>query len=300
MVRIHTEGRIGSDITTIVTICLVLILLVFNGVDAQQRQQQQRSLQQRRSSLLVDNKQLELPLSYTKLRFPEDVVVTAEVLTAAFSLFETHSWARALGMDTFLELNSLTDDYIPRLLFDDELGCFGCFAETLDNKLVGTVVLEKMNAPGSRDDDFDPEFKRLTSIDTSHGINAMHALVHDCKLIFHQEFLRRQQGECKASDVLCYGEDSRVAFFAWLATDNSIRGHGIAGNLVEQAVAHSSKNKYTHSVAFAASPQSKRVFLRAGFEDWGGVEYRTFEYGKNNERPFASLPDECAVLVKKM
>ena len=192
-----------------------------------------------------------------------------------------------------MELNALTDDYIPRRLYDPELGCFGC---ALEEKLVGTVVLENMITPGSEDDEFQEEFKGLTSAYTSYSTNAMHALVHQCRKIFHHEFLRRQRGEKKASDALRYGEDSRVAFFAWLATDGTIRGHGIAGNLVDEAVTHVGRNAYTHGVAFAASPQSKRVFLRAGFEDWGGVEYSTFEYG--NQRPFASLPDECSVLVK--
>jgi GNAT superfamily N-acetyltransferase len=237
-----------------------------------------------------------LPLSYAKLQFPDHVLETARLLTEAFGISESHSWARALGLDQFLELNGLTDDYIPRRMYDEELGCFGCFAETLEKKLIGTVVLEKMNAPGSMDDDFEPQFRGLSSAYTSYSMNAMHALVHQCKVIFHQEFLRRQRGEYRASDAVYYGEDSRVAFFAWLATDLTIRGRGIAGSLVEEAVTHSRKSMYTHGVAFAASPQSKRVFLRAGFEEWGGVRYDLFEYG--NERPFASLPDECTVLVK--
>ena len=232
-----------------------------------------------------------------KLRFPDDVVKTANTLANSFSLTESHSWARALGMNQFLDANSLCADYIPRRLVNERLGGFGCFAET---KMVGTTILEPMTTPGAYNDDFDAdEFgPDSTALYVSYNMNAMHALVHKCKSVFHAEFLRRQRGETCSRDTLLFNDDSQVAFFAWLATDHSVRGQGVGGQLVDMALTHIKKTEYTHGLAFAASPTSARIFERAGFEKWGSVNYQSFEYGERH--PFASLSDGCDILVKSL
>ena len=231
-----------------------------------------------------------------KLCFPDDVIKTANTLANSFTLTESHSWARALGERKFLDANSLCDDYIPRRLVNERLGGFGSFA---GNNLVGTVILESMTTPGARDDDFDAdEFSEDREMYSTYNMNAMHALVHQCKSVFHREFLRRQRGETCSRDTLMFHEDSQVAFFAWLATDQSVRGQGVGGQLVDMALKHIKKTEYTHGLVFAASPTSARVFERAGFEKWGSVKYASFQYG--NRYPFASLRDGCDVLVKSL
>ena len=232
-----------------------------------------------------------------KLRFPDDVVKTANTLANSFALTESHSWARALGERQFLDPNSLCVDYIPRRLVNERLGGFGCF---VDVDLVGTVILETMTTPGSFNDDFDADeySEDSPNLYPSYNMNAMHALVHECKSVFHTEFLRRQRGETCSRDTLMFNEDSLVAFFAWLATDHSVRGQGVGGQLVEMALTHIKKTEHTHGLVFAASPTSTRIFERAGFEKWGSVNYKSFEYG--HRFPFASLNDGCDILVKSL
>ena len=77
----------------------VLLACAFNEgyqvVAAIAQKQQQRVINGGGGTLTIP------PLSYTKLRFPDHVMETAKLLTVAFSLSETHSWGRALGLETF-------------------------------------------------------------------------------------------------------------------------------------------------------------------------------------------------------
>jgi GNAT superfamily N-acetyltransferase len=204
-------------------------------------------------------------MTYAKLT-AEDAVQTATCLAGAFSSKDPHSWARALGMPKFLDAASLADDYIPRRLVSPELGGFGAF---VGSTLVGAVVLERARTPGSWNDDFHPVFTGNTL--SSYTQSSMEAIVHRCKAIFHEEFLRRQRGERAAGDALAYSVESRVAFFAWLAADRQVRGNGVASSLVTQAVRHVRRTGHTHALAFASNPSSARAFVKAGFEKWGEV-----------------------------
>jgi GNAT superfamily N-acetyltransferase len=229
----------------------------------------------------------------------EDVSETARVIDKAFPLSAPHSWGRALGFTSGME--DYMHSYLPKPIGLKDLASLAArVGRDGKDEIVGVLILENMDSPyatkpsktdtdsptsDSPEDEVPEEFV--------FAIQAIEAILDECKSIFKSEYKKRHE-----ESPALYRTDSRFGYVAWIAVDDSMRGKDIAGSLIEKGMRNLRENGVSYAVAFCVSPTATRVFQRRGFEVWGSVRYADFEFG--GKQPFAILPDECSVLVKKL
>ena len=224
-----------------------------------------------------------------KLRWDESREA-ANVLASAFPSSHPHSWARALGMNKFLDVDA-TDESLRKSMSSKDLGCIGAY-RLLDSRIIGLVVMEYVRPPKFHE----PRYLSTNNNNENHhefAFNSMRALVSECNYKFRTEFHRRN-----TLDSSNYDLNSEIAFISWLAVDEETRGSGVASELVEAAEGQCRRGGFDYALAYGVSPTAARVFLRQGFELWDSVNYNEFIY--EGRKPFAILPDECSILIKKL
>lgn len=225
-------------------------------------------------------------ISYDRLT-AADVSEAATLFGDAFPASAAHSWGRALGLTTTID--GFMKSYMPEHVNNRDLGCFA--ARSTDNKLVGAVILENMSAASTVDKQQESEEMKEdesgendTDPNTLFAYRAIDGIMKECKVIFKRELTERKQHETQ-----------KCGYVAWIAVDESVRGAGIAGELIKRGTALLQNNGYRYSVAFTVSPIATKVFENQGYERWGAVTYK--EYELDGKRPFSILPDEVSVMV---
>jgi ribosomal protein S18 acetylase RimI-like enzyme len=238
----------------------------------------------------------------------EDVQVTAKLISDAFPLTNTHSWGRALGLTSNMEGYMTT--YLPTPL-SRRLGGLGAYiADSCSpaEKLVGATILEDYEVfsptpaaatPSSTDEDTVTDTTTDQDTVISAAFSAIEGLINECKVVFQREFVRRRcaaiPGESNSQSLT----SSKIGYVAWIATDETYRGNGIANALVDAGCKALESQGYEWSTAFCVSPTATRVFLRQGYELWGEVPYASFTM-PDGTKPYSVLPDEVSVVVKRL
>ena len=222
----------------------------------------------------------------------DDVPVTAKVISEAFPLTNTHSWGRALGLTSNMEGYMTT--YLPKPLSKRLGGLGACIVDSCSpaEKLVGATILEDYEI-------FSPSPVADTTVDqdtVSAAFSAIEGLINECKVVFQREFERRCTAIHGESSSLT---SSKIGYVAWIATDESYRGKGVASALVDAGCKALVSQDYEWSTAFCVSPTATRVFLRQGYELWGEVPYASFTM-PDGTTPYSILPDEVSVVVKRL
>lgn len=196
---------------------------------------------------------------------------------------------------------------------------------TLENK----VYLEN---PGEVKEDKEEMDKKEVDPVLNQAYLAITGLLEECEEFFRLEYLQR----CNKGDI-GYKMDSKFAYVgnetiidnggaffyilisvyfsflfssainlylifcflsAYIAIDDSCRGKGMAGKLIDTSLKRMVENNYEFAVAYCVSPNARHVFQKQGFELWGQIPYSS--YILNGRHPYSTLPDEVSVLVKKI
>lgn len=210
----------------------------------------------------------------------KNVNVAYKLICDAFPLSHPYSWDRALGRSvTHLE------QFVESLLQETIESDWGCFSAWRDRELVGTIILEEYFLTsdiyvGASDEesDFPPECL---------------ALIDKCYSIFYEEFHLRNRRNSKK-----YKLDSKCVVVGGIAVKEGMRGKGICSSLLNIGLNSIRMNGCDYAVAFCISPISTRAFEKEGFEAWGCISYKEFEY--EGRYPFDILPDGTSVVVKEM
>eukprot|EP00596_Hydrurales_sp_CCMP1899_P002796 CAMPEP_0119047278 /NCGR_PEP_ID=MMETSP1177-20130426/52196_1 /TAXON_ID=2985 /ORGANISM="Ochromonas sp, Strain CCMP1899" /LENGTH=277 /DNA_ID=CAMNT_0007021653 /DNA_START=231 /DNA_END=1061 /DNA_ORIENTATION=+ len=218
-----------------------------------------------------------------------------EVSVLIPKIFQTsrHNWGPALGLPD-IGFPDYMKTYLSEPMLIEELGCFGVRFEG-NSKLVGALILEngpplevKKKEESNKDEGEDgPEVSPVLL----EAYQAITGLLAECEELFRSEYLRRHdQGDTG------YKMDSKLAYVAYIAIDESCRGRGVAGTLVDTGLKKMIDNSYEFAVAYCVSPNARHVFEKQGFELWGQIPYKSYE--QNGKFPYSVLPDEVSILVK--
>lgn len=172
--------------------------------------------------------------------------------------------------------------YVPEHIGNPELGCLAA-RHSNSNNLVGAVILEFMKTTKEDEEDSDMNHDDPNIL---FAFRAIDGIMKECKHIFKREMTHRHNRL-----------GSKCGYVAWIAVDESVRGAGIAGELIQRSSTLLTDSGCHYAVAFTVSPTATRVFERNGYVRWGSVTYKVYEI--DGKYPFRILPDEVSVYTAK-
>mmetsp|Transcript_347 Transcript_347/g.403 ORF Transcript_347/g.403 Transcript_347/m.403 type:complete len:256 (-) Transcript_347:221-988(-) len=236
-----------------------------------------------RSIQLKNNTGIEIE----KLRIT-DVDSAFRFICDTFPLSHPHSLDRALGRSVpHLEL------FLGPLLKETIESDWGCFAAWTENReLVGTMMFQEvfctcdtvLEVESGGEDDSKPE---------RNFPPECYALIDKCYNIFNEGYHLRNQ-----KDPEKYRLNSKCVLIGGISVKEGMRGKGIASNLLNTGLDFIQLNGCNYILAFCISPISTRAFEKEGFEVWGSINYREFEF--NGRYPFEILHDGMSIVVKEI
>lgn len=224
-------------------------------------------------------------VALTQLR-PTNTPVAARLISEAFPLTSTHSWARALGIESKLE--SYMMGYLEKQL---QLEVPSCWGASLSAGLDGVIICEHRNWEQEP-----PVTPALAASDYS-AYGAIDGLLAACEVELYRG-IRETPSLALALDLRLLAAKSRWGYISWIATNAEVRRSGLATAMVQRASLSLGAEGATFAAAYCVSPEATRVFLKEQYVKVGEIKYRNFEFA--GQRPFASLPDEVSVLVKPL
>jgi len=207
---------------------------------------------------------------------PVDASSAAKCLSEAFPLENSHSWARALSIDS----NML--QYMTGYL-EKQLGSPGPPSWGVPNSDSGfnAVIVSETQAWK----EIDPSPLVVPPADYS-PYGAIEGILAACEVELYKTIpIHMKPGR-------------QWGYVSWLATSADFRQTGLAGGLVQHATQSLKKEGLAFAAAYCVSPAAARVFAAQGYVKCSEVRYRTFEFA--GQKPFAILPDEISVMYQPL
>jgi predicted acetyltransferase len=198
--------------------------------------------------------------------------------------------------------------YLEGAVGNEAFECLG-YRDTSSGALHGVIVREtfKVKVKEEKKEEEKEREKIDNEGDTSddeerknkNALMAIDALLEECENTFLAA-LREQEKDWQR-------KSKKIAYVAWIATAPSSRNKGVASTLITKMEESLLKHHFDLSVAFCVSPQAASVFRKGGYKCFARIPYASFEMkvesGEGSikvKRPFAILPDEISIMVKKL
>jgi len=217
----------------------------------------------------------------------DDISRTAKLIHDAFPVESTHSWARAVGLQSSNLEYWLREMYLMKPIEIEDIGCFGI---TFKEDLIGVIISERF--PILKVDKIEIEEKEEEKVEVdpllNYAYSSFDALIDAGKDVVRNELKKKNENE---KTIL-------VGYVSWIATNETHRGQGIADELIKIATNSMRDRGYKYSTAFCVSPTATRAFNRQGYNSWKDIKYSEFDV--NGNKPFAILPDSLSIMVKKL
>ena len=210
---------------------------------------------------------------------PVDAPLAAKCLSDAFPLENSHSWARALSIDSNMQ------QYMTGYL-EKQLGSPGPQSWGVPNSENGfnAVIISETQAWK----EIDPSSLVVSPADYS-PYGAIEGILAACEVELYKTIPIQMKSGCVGR---------QWGYVSWLATSADFRQTGLAGELVQHATECLKKQGLAFAAAYCVSPAAARVFSAQGYKKCSEVRYRTFEFA--GQKPFAILPDEISIMYQPL
>jgi predicted GNAT family acetyltransferase len=209
----------------------------------------------------------------------------------AFPLSHPYSWDRALGRSV-THLEQFVEPLLQETI-ESNWGSFGAW--TNDRELVGSILLQEVfsSCDVHLEVELGEDRGEESDLPQSDFPPECHALIDKGYSIFKEEYsLRNKRNPIK------YKLNSQCVVVGGIVVKEVMRGKGICSDLLNTGLDSIRMNGSNYALAFCISPISTRAFEKEGFEVWGAINYREFEF--KGRRPFEILPDGMSIVVKEI